>query len=104
MTEETFVVIKSAHVTTCEYKCYWTVVFCISMWDDTLSWLYLQEGITYTGSVGGTIYAWTGNVLSRVITDAHTGPVFAMYTSLEDGLLVSGGKETWYTMYIPIYI
>jgi len=25
--------------------------------------------------------------------DAHSGPVFAMYTSLEDGLIVSGGKE-----------
>ena len=42
------------------------------------------------------IYMWTGNVLSRVITDAHTGPVFAMYTSLEDGLIVSSGKETRY--------
>lgn len=39
---------------------------------------------------------WAGNVLSRVVTDAHTGPVFAMYTSLEDGLIVSGGKETRY--------
>ena len=36
---------------------------------------------------------WAGNVLSRVITDAHTGPIFAMYTCLEDGLIVSGGKE-----------
>lgn len=42
------------------------------------------------------IYAWAGNVLSRVIADAHTGPVFAMYTSLEDGLIVSSGKETRY--------
>jgi len=37
-------------------------------------------------------------MLTRVIMDAHSGPVFAMYTSLEDGLIVSGGKERRYSI------
>jgi len=37
---------------------------------------------------------WAGNVLSRVINNAHTGPIFAMYTCLDDGLIVTGAKET----------
>ena len=52
-----------------------------------------QNNMTYTGSVNGDIYEWKGSGLARVIPAAHTGPVFAMYTCLEDGLMVTGGKE-----------
>lgn len=36
---------------------------------------------------------WKGAVLCRLVSQAHSGPVFAMFTCLEDGLIVSAGKE-----------
>ncbi len=36
---------------------------------------------------------WQGAGLVRVVSGAHSGPVFAMFTTLEDGLILSAGKE-----------
>lgn len=36
---------------------------------------------------------WKEHILVRVVAKAHTGPVFTMYTTLRDGLIVTGGKE-----------
>ncbi len=54
---------------------------------------HTQDDVTFTGAVNGDVWVWQGVVLSRVVAGAHTGPVFAMFTTLEDGLLVSAGKE-----------
>ena len=49
--------------------------------------------MTFTGSISGDVFVWCEGVLSRLISRAHSGPVFAMYTCLQDGLIVSAGKE-----------
>lgn len=36
---------------------------------------------------------WREHFLVRVVAKAHSGPVFTMYTTLRDGLIVTGGKE-----------
>ena len=43
--------------------------------------------------MSGDVYVWKENVLSRIVQKAHTGPVFTMFTTLRDGLIVTGGKE-----------
>jgi microtubule-associated protein-like 6 len=43
--------------------------------------------------MSGDVYLWKDNKLARVVHKAHTGPVFSLYTTLRDGLIVSGGKE-----------
>ncbi|XP_033122529.1 echinoderm microtubule-associated protein-like 6 [Anneissia japonica] len=48
---------------------------------------------TFTGSMSGDIYVWKGNLLNRVVEKAHQDAVFSLYTTLKDGLIVSGGKE-----------
>ena len=53
--------------------------------------------MTFTGAVNGDVWVWQGVGLSRVVSGAHTGPVFAMFTTLEDGLVVSAGKERRYS-------
>ena len=54
--------------------------------------------MTFTGSVSGDVFMWQSSLLSRVISRAHSGPVLAMYTCLEDGLVVSAGKERYIIM------
>ena len=49
--------------------------------------------MTFTGSISGDVFVWKDNVLTRLVSQAHSGPIFAMYTCLEDGLIVSAGKE-----------
>ncbi|KAF6128651.1 hypothetical protein HJG60_000539 [Phyllostomus discolor] len=44
-------------------------------------------------TISGDVCVWKEHVLCRVVARAHTGPVFAMYTTLRDGLIVTGGKE-----------
>ncbi|XP_036887500.1 echinoderm microtubule-associated protein-like 5 isoform X3 [Sturnira hondurensis] len=51
------------------------------------------SNLTFTGAVSGDVCVWKEHVLCRVVARAHTGPVFAMYTTLRDGLIVTGGKE-----------
>lgn len=74
-------------------------------WDSTLSSknrdesssvtsnLCLQNNLTFTGAINGDVYVWRDHYLLRVVAKAHTGPVFTMYTTLRDGLIVTGGKE-----------
>ncbi|XP_055449170.1 echinoderm microtubule-associated protein-like 5 [Psammomys obesus] len=51
------------------------------------------NNLTFTGTISGDVYVWKEHVLCRVVARAHNGPVFAMYTTLRDGLIVTGGKE-----------
>jgi len=55
--------------------------------------LCIQEKVTYTGCVTGDIWVWKDAQLERIVKSAHNGPVFSLYTSLSDGLIVSGSKE-----------
>ncbi|KAK1333069.1 hypothetical protein QTO34_006603 [Cnephaeus nilssonii] len=59
----------------------WTVSLC------------LQNNLTFTGAINGDVYVWKDHFLIRLVAKAHTGPVFTMYTTLRDGLIVTGGKE-----------
>ena len=49
--------------------------------------------MTFTGSMSGDVYVWQDNVVTRVVSQAHNGPGFSMYTTLRDGLIVTGAKE-----------
>ncbi|CAF95572.1 unnamed protein product [Tetraodon nigroviridis] len=49
--------------------------------------------LTFSGAVNGDVYVWREHFLVRVVAKAHSGPVFTMYTTLRDGLIVTGGKE-----------
>ncbi|EHB11852.1 Echinoderm microtubule-associated protein-like 5, partial [Heterocephalus glaber] len=51
------------------------------------------NNLTFTGTISGDVCVWKDHVLCRVVARAHNGPVFAMYTTLRDGLIVTGGKE-----------
>ena len=55
--------------------------------------LHLQNNLTFTGAINGDVYVWKEHFLIRLVAKAHTGPVFTMYTTLRDGLIVTGGKE-----------
>ncbi|EPY74816.1 hypothetical protein CB1_001889007 [Camelus ferus] len=52
-----------------------------------------QNNLTFTGTISGDVCVWKDHVLCRIVARAHNGPVFAMYTTLRDGLIVTGGKE-----------
>ncbi len=43
--------------------------------------------------MNGDVYVWRDQQLERVVIKAHAGPVFSLYTTLKDGLILSGGKE-----------
>jgi len=49
--------------------------------------------VTYTGAMSGDVFVWKDNTLLRMVLKAHSGPVFSMFTTLRDGLIVTGGKE-----------
>ncbi|KAB1267117.1 Echinoderm microtubule-associated protein-like 6 [Camelus dromedarius] len=51
------------------------------------------NNLTFTGAINGDVYVWKDHFLIRLVAKAHTGPVFTMYTTLRDGLIVTGGKE-----------
>lgn len=55
-----------------------------------------QDNVAYTGSTNGEIFIWKENVLINLIPDAHTGPIFTIYTTLTDGCIVTGAKERKY--------
>ena len=46
---------------------------------------------------------WKGHVLTRVIEKAHSGPVFAMFSSVNENKVLSGGKERGY-VYVHTHI
>lgn len=58
-----------------------------------LSFCLHQNNLTFTGAINGDVYVWREHFLVRVVAKAHSGPVFTMYTTLRDGLIVTGGKE-----------
>ena len=43
--------------------------------------------------MSGDVYVWKHHTLTRVVQRAHQDAVFTLYTTLKDGLIVSGGKE-----------
>ncbi|XP_055292523.1 echinoderm microtubule-associated protein-like 5 isoform X7 [Moschus berezovskii] len=51
------------------------------------------NNLTFTGTISGDVCVWKDHMLCRIVARAHNGPVFAMYTTLRDGLIVTGGKE-----------
>ncbi|XP_037543112.1 echinoderm microtubule-associated protein-like 6 isoform X2 [Nematolebias whitei] len=58
-----------------------------------LSVAFGANNLTFTGAINGDVFVWRDHYLLRVVAKAHTGPVFTMYTTLRDGLIVTGGKE-----------
>lgn len=52
-----------------------------------------QDDVTFTGSMSGNVYVWQHQQMIRLVQKAHNGPVFALFTTLTDGLIVSGAKE-----------
>nr|XP_015828065.2 echinoderm microtubule-associated protein-like 6 isoform X1 [Nothobranchius furzeri] len=58
-----------------------------------LSVAFGANNLTFTGAISGDVYVWREHFLVRVVAKAHSGPVFTMYTTLRDGLIVTGGKE-----------
>ena len=58
-----------------------------------LSLAFGTDDVTFTGMATGSVIVWAGTTASRIIERAHNGPVFAMFTTLKDGLIVTGGKE-----------
>ena len=43
--------------------------------------------------MSGDVFVWVGSNLTRIVRQVHSGPIFTMYTTLKDGLVVTGGKE-----------
>ena len=43
--------------------------------------------------MSGDVYVWKGCNFVRLVSKAHSGPVFSMFTTLKDGLIVTGAKE-----------
>ncbi|PWA28199.1 hypothetical protein CCH79_00020514 [Gambusia affinis] len=58
-----------------------------------LSVAFGANNLTFTGAINGDVYVWRDHFLVRVVAKAHSGPIFTMYTTLRDGLIVTGGKE-----------
>ena len=56
-----------------------------------------QNNVTFTGAMSGDVYVWKDNMLVRLVDKAHNGPVFSMFTTLRDGLIVTGAKEKRYS-------
>lgn len=50
--------------------------------------------------MNGDVFVWSGHKLVRLVSWAHSGPVFSMHTTLRDGLIVTGGKEKGYVLQI----
>ncbi|KAG8126400.1 hypothetical protein E2320_021499, partial [Naja naja] len=58
-----------------------------------LSVAFGANNLTFTGTISGDVCVWKDHILNRIVGKAHNGPIFAMYTTLRDGLIVTGGKE-----------
>ena len=58
-----------------------------------LSLAFGTDDVTFTGMATGSVIVWNGSTATRLIEKAHNGPVFTMFTTLKDGLIVTGGKE-----------
>lgn len=79
------------------YKVYTYVRVCVCVKIIYKLWqvcaCFHQNNLTFTGAINGDVYVWREHFLVRVVAKAHSGPVFTMYTTLRDGLIVTGGKE-----------
>jgi hypothetical protein len=53
----------------------------------------VQNQVTYTGAMSGDVYIWADNILTRIIQQAHSGPIFTMFTTLQDGFILTGAKH-----------
>ena len=53
----------------------------------------MQDDVTYTGAISGDVFQWKGHLLTRVIEQAHSGPIFAMFSSVKQNRILSAGKE-----------
>ncbi|XP_071834835.1 echinoderm microtubule-associated protein-like 6 isoform X3 [Apostichopus japonicus] len=58
-----------------------------------LSLAFGANNVTFTGSMSGDVFVWKDHFLARIISRAHDDAVFTLYTTLKDGLIVSGGKD-----------
>eukprot|EP00794_Sanderia_malayensis_P020047 gene20047-22014_t len=58
-----------------------------------LSVAFGASDTTFTGAVNGDVYVWVGANLGTVV-QAHSGPIFTMFTTIKDGLIVTGSKES----------
>ncbi|KAM7447232.1 Echinoderm microtubule-associated protein-like 5 [Porites harrisoni] len=58
-----------------------------------LSVAFGADNLTFTGAMNGDVFVWSGHKLVRLVSRAHSGPMFSMHTTLRDGLIVTGGKE-----------
>uniref|UniRef100_A0A3Q3FEP0 EMAP like 6 n=1 Tax=Labrus bergylta TaxID=56723 RepID=A0A3Q3FEP0_9LABR len=63
-----------------------------------LSVAFGANNLTFTGAINGDVFVWREHFLIRVVAKAHSGPVFTMYTTLRDGLIVTGGKDVKVTV------
>lgn len=59
---------------------------------------FLQNNTTYTGALSGDVYIWSTNSLVKIVKQVHSGPVFTMFTTVKDGLIVTGGKDKGYIL------
>lgn len=58
-----------------------------------LSVAFGPNDTTFTGAMNGDVYFWSGSSLTRIVKHVHNGPVFSMFTTVKDGLIVTGGKD-----------
>ncbi|XP_047132983.1 echinoderm microtubule-associated protein-like 6 isoform X1 [Hydra vulgaris] len=58
-----------------------------------LSVAYGPNDATFTGAISGDVYIWSVNLLTRIVKNVHSGPIFCMFTTVTDGLIVTGGKD-----------
>jgi len=59
--------------------------------------------------MSGDVYIWNVCSLTRIVKNVHSGPVFTMFTTVKDGLIVTGGKEKGfvskkrlYNIFVPL--
>ncbi|OAF70064.1 hypothetical protein A3Q56_02173 [Intoshia linei] len=57
-----------------------------------LSIAFSNNKTSYMGASNGNVYAFKDTVLENVYK-AHNGPIFSMFTTLKDGLIISGAKQ-----------
>ena len=55
--------------------------------------MWVQDEVTYTGAISGDVFVWKGHLLTRIIEQAHSGPIFAMFSSINQNRIISAGKE-----------
>ena len=68
-----------------------------------LAKIFFQNDATFTGAMSGDVYIWNSHSLSRIVKNVHSGPVFTMFTTVKDGLIVTGGKEKGYVKFNRLF-